>query len=392
MVATDNQNSFLNRISIRRNQVVTMEGNHDPEIEDLEHFQKHVADRFHDLLSPPDDYPSEPFLSIAWIRNLLDVFLCCEAEFKAVVLMGRDPTQITKPPLDRLVPEFLDRVVKALDICNAVSNGVESVRHFQKLAEIAVSALEQRPIGDGQVRRAKKALSSLVTAMVIEDKEGQTNKMTERTWSFGRRTGVSGSNKDRAAGHFRVLSWGMSKGWSAAKQIQAMSTNMVAPRGNETSSLVQPVYIMSTIMLFVMWILVTVVPCQERTGLMTHFPLPRNLVWAQSLIGLQDKIAEEWKKKEKKCAAGLMEEMQKMEKLGQSLIEFADSFQFPVEAGKLEEVAAQVAELAEICRRMEEGLVPLQQQIRELFHRAVRSRMEVLEVLDQGGKGTPPMM
>lgn len=161
--------------------------------------------------------------------------------------MGRDPTQITKPPLDRLVPEFLDRVVKALDICNAVSNGVESVRHFQKLAEIAVSALEQRPIGDGQVRRAKKALSSLVTAMAIEDKEGQTNKMTERTWSFGRRTGVSGSNKDRAAGHFRVLSWGMSKGWSAAKQIQAMSTNMVAPRGNETSSLVQPVYIMSTI-------------------------------------------------------------------------------------------------------------------------------------------------
>ncbi|XP_050377651.1 protein ROH1 [Argentina anserina] len=392
MVATDNQSSFLNRISIRRNQVVSMEGGHDQELEDLEHFQKHVADRFHDLLSPSEDHPSEPFLSIAWIRNLLDVFLCCEAEFKAVVLMGRDPTQITKPPLDRLVPEFLDRVVKALDICNAVSSGVESVRHFQKLAEIAVKALEQRPIGEGQVRRARKALNSLVTAMAIEDKEGQTNKATERTWSFGRRTGVSGPNKDRAAGHFRALSWGMSKGWSAAKQIQAMSMNLVAPRGNETSSLVQPVYIMSTIMLFVMWILVTAVPCQERTGLMTHFPLPRNLVWAQSLIGLQDKIAEEWKKKEKKCTAGLMEEMQKMEKLGQSLIEFADSFQFPVETERMEDVAAQVVELAEICRRMEEGLVPLQQQIRELFHRAVRSRMEVLEVLDQGGKGTPPMM
>ncbi|PRQ17593.1 hypothetical protein RchiOBHm_Chr7g0196671 [Rosa chinensis] len=392
MGATDNQNSFLNRISIRRNQVVSMEGTHDQELEDLEHFQKHVADRFLDLLSPPEDYPSDPFLSIAWIRKLLDVFLCCEAEFKAVVLMGRDPTQITKPPLDRLVPEFLDRVVKALDICNAVSSGVESVRHFQKLAEIAVSALEQRPIGDGQVRRAKKALNSLVTAMAIEDKEGQTTKATERTWSFGRRTGVSAPNKDRAAGHFRALSWGMSKGWSSAKQIQAMSMNLVAPRGNETSSLVQPVYIMSTIMLFVMWILVTAVPCQERTGLMTHFQVPRNLVWAQSLIGLQDKIAEEWKKKEKKCAAGLLEELQKMEKLGQSLIEFADNFQFPAEAERLEEVAAQVAELAEICKRMEEGLLPLQQQIRELFHRAVRSRTEVLEVLDQGGKGTPPMM
>ncbi|TQE07010.1 hypothetical protein C1H46_007400 [Malus baccata] len=392
MGATDNQGSFLNRISIRRNQVVSMDGNHEQELEDLEHFQKDVADRFSDLLSPPEDYHSGPILSIAWVRKLLDVFLCCEAEFKAVLLMGRDPSQITKAPLDRLVPEFLDRVVKALDICNAVSHGIESVRHFQKLAEIAVSALEQRPLGDGQVRRAKRTLLSLVTAMAVEDKEGGANKATERSWSFGRRQGVSAPSKDRAVGHFRALSWGMSKGWSAAKQIQAISSNLVAPKGNEASGLAQPVYIMSAIMLSVMWMLVTAIPCQERTGLITHFPVPRNLSWAQSMISLQEKIAEEWKKKEKKGSAGLLEEMQRMEKLGQSLIEFADSFQFPAEAEKLEEVAAQVAELAENCRRMEEGLVPLQLQIRELFHRVVRSRTEVLEVLDQGGKHSAPIM
>ncbi|PQM41830.1 uncharacterized protein Pyn_36428 [Prunus yedoensis var. nudiflora] len=125
---------------------------------------------------------------------------------------------------------------------------------------------------------------------------------------------------------------------------------------------------------------------------MTHFPVPRNLAWAQAMIGLQEKISEEWKKKEKKGSAGLLEEMQKMEKLGQSLIEFSDSFQFPAEAEKLEEVAAQVAELAETCRKMEEGLVPLQQQIRELFHRVVRSRTEVLDVLDQGGKASAAVM
>ncbi|XP_048446109.1 protein ROH1 [Pyrus x bretschneideri] len=392
MGATDNQGSFLNRISIRRNQVVSMDGNHEQELEDLEHFQKHVADRFSDLLSPPEDCPSDPILSIAWVRKLLDVFLCCEAEFKAVLLMGRDPSQISKPPLDRLVPEFLDRVVKALDICNAVSHGIESVRHFQKLAEIAVSALEQRPLGDGQVRRAKRALHSLVTGMAVEDKEGGGNKATERNWSFGRRQGVSAPSKDRAVGHFRALSWGMSKGWSAAKQIQAMSSNLVAPKGNEASGLAQPVYIMSTIMVFVMWMLVAAIPCQERTGLMTHLPVPRNLSWPQSMIGIQEKIAEEWKKKEKKGSAGLLEEMQRMEKLGQSLIEFSDSFQFPAEAEKLEEVAAQVAELVESCRRMEEGLVPLQMQIRELFHRVVRSRTEVLEVLDQGGKPSAPIM
>jgi serine/threonine protein kinase len=39
MRATDNQGSFLNRISIRRNQVVSMDGNHEQELEDLELFQ-----------------------------------------------------------------------------------------------------------------------------------------------------------------------------------------------------------------------------------------------------------------------------------------------------------------------------------------------------------------
>jgi hypothetical protein len=228
--------------------------------------------------------------------------------------------------------------------------------------------------------------------LTLEDKEGSTHKTAERTWSFGRR-GAS-SNKDRStAGNFRSLSWTMSKGWSAAKQIQAMSANLVAPRGGESSGLALPVYIMSTIMVFVMWALVAAIPCQERTGLPTHFPVPRQLGWAQSMIVLQDRIAEEWKKKkEKNKLAGLLEETQRLERLGQSLIEFSDSFQFPGDADRLEEVAAQVGELAETCKKMEEGLVPLQQQIREVFHRVVRSRTEVLDVLDQGGKMSAPIM
>jgi hypothetical protein len=54
--------------------------------------------------------------------------------------------------LDHLVIEFLDRVVKALDVCNVAAHEVESVRHYQKLAEIVVAAFEQKPIGDRQVR------------------------------------------------------------------------------------------------------------------------------------------------------------------------------------------------------------------------------------------------
>lgn len=75
-----------------------------------------------------------------------------------------------------------------------------------------------------------------------------------------------------------------------------------------------------------------------------------------------------------------------MEKVARALVEFADSFSFPLEEEKAAEVAVQVEEMAEICRNMEEGLGPLQQQVREVFHRIVKSRGEVLDVLDQVSK------
>ncbi|CAK9172668.1 unnamed protein product, partial [Ilex paraguariensis] len=87
----------------------------------------------------------------------------------------------------------------------------------------------------------------------------------------------------------------------------------------------------------------------------------------------------------------VLEEMQRMEKVAQWLVDFAEAFQYPIEEEKVDEVAVQVAELAEICRKMEEGLVPLQQQVREVFHRIVRSRAEVLDVIDQVGKSSAPV-
>lgn len=231
MPATEYQGSFLGRISIRRNQVVSMDGPHEQELVDLELFQRNIADRFSSLLSSsspagdgdPSASADAPFLSVAWLRKLLDVFLCCEAEFKAFLIMGRerDPSVIAKPPLDRLLPELLDRSVKALDVCNAVMHGVDAVRHCQKLSEIVAAALEQQPIGEGQVRRAKKALGAMMSVLAAEDRESSSHKSAERTWSFGRRGGSAGANKDRSvAAQFRTLSWGVPKNWSASKQIQ----------------------------------------------------------------------------------------------------------------------------------------------------------------------------
>ncbi|KAF4383821.1 hypothetical protein F8388_023513 [Cannabis sativa] len=399
MRATENnQGSFLNRISIRRNQIVSMDVNHEQELQDLDLFQKRVSDRFSNLFSPSDESPiagagETALLSIAWLRKLLDVYLCCEAEFKVLLLMGRDPAHISKAPLDRLVPELLDRAVKSLDICNAVTHGVEAIRHCQKLAEIAVSAWGQKPVGDGQVRRAKKALNSLIAAMAVEDKDGIGGKIFRQSLVF------LGEKEGRDPPRVRIEASGNS-GLSGGEWLKGGrrrgSFKQCHPTWWRRVGLSQPV---SSTGLYnehcydvydVGFGGCDSLPREDWFG--DSFSIPRHLSWAQPMIGLQEKIADEWKKKEKKGSFGLLDEIQKLEKLGFSLTEFAESFQFQAESDRLEEVATQVAELAETCQKMEEGLVPLQQQIREVFHKVVRTRTEVLEVLDQSGKVSTPTM
>uniref|UniRef100_A0A1J3JB34 Uncharacterized protein n=1 Tax=Noccaea caerulescens TaxID=107243 RepID=A0A1J3JB34_NOCCA len=375
---TEHQGSFLSRIS-RCNQIVSMDVNHEQELEELEDFQKHVAERFTELLSPSsittaaDSSESDPILSIQWLRKLLDAFLSCESEFLSV--LTSNPVQISKPPLDKLLPEMLDRIVKALDICTAVVNGVDSVRQSQRLAEIAVTALKQQPLSDGSVRRAKRALTSLLAGLNADHKDknsgssgsgGSGRRITSKQWSsFGRRSGGGGGGGG----------WCVSKNWSAAKQIQAMTANLVAPRGGEAS----PIYIMNGVMVMVMWTLVVAVPCQTSNGLTVHLPLPKNQVWASAAASIHERIGEELKRKEKRCVGGgLIDEMQRMERIGLKLMEFSEGFRFNGE----EEVVAEVAEMEEICRKMEEGLEGLQRQVREVFHRLVKSRSEILEAID----------
>ncbi|KAI3846807.1 hypothetical protein MKW92_001706 [Papaver armeniacum] len=402
---SSSRSAFLGRsiLSFRRNQVAvvsssssssSMDSHNDQDTHDLELFQKHTSERFLHLSNDPttslDGGGGDNFLSLGWLRNLLDVFLCCEAEFKAVLILGRDPSQFVKPPLDRLIPELLDRAVKALDFCNAITNSIDSILHWQQLALLAVSVLEQDLIGEGQLRRVKKALTSLVASMAVDDKDGSSAKTPERNWSFGRR----GSNSAAHAANQNPRSfwWGVSRNWSASKQIQSMSTNLVVPRGGESTGLALPVYMMSTVLVFVMWVFVAAIPCQDRTGLSNHFQIPRQLSWTGPIIGLQDRISDEWKKKEKKGSVGLLDEIQRLEKCSQALIELADTVQYPVEAEQMDEIKARTNELSEICRKMEEGLVPLQRQVREVFHRIVRSRAEVLGFVDSTGKSSPFML
>ncbi|KAG8044622.1 hypothetical protein GUJ93_ZPchr0152g29214 [Zizania palustris] len=104
---------------------------------DIDAFQRHVADLFIDLLS---DSTSPDFLSLAWTRRLLDSFLICLEEFRAI-LSSLGATVVAAPLLDRLLSDFLDRAVKALDLCNALRDGLDLIRQWRKHLAIAAAAL-----------------------------------------------------------------------------------------------------------------------------------------------------------------------------------------------------------------------------------------------------------
>ncbi|KAG8497041.1 hypothetical protein CXB51_008254 [Gossypium anomalum] len=402
MPATDYQGSstpltIIGRslLSMKRDQVHAMESPNDGSAShdfELGSFHRQVADRFHDLASVPTD----ELLSLPWVWKLLDVFLCCQEEFRLILFNNK--AQVIKPPMDRLIAEYYERTVKALDVCNAIRDGIEQIKQWQKLLEIVLCALGdnngiannnccQRALGEGQFRRAKKALIDLAIGMLDEKDSGQA--LSHRNRSFGRNNNSTSHSKDhhhRPLGHFRSLSWSVSRSWSAARQLLAIGNNLAVPRGSDvvaTNGLVMPVYAMGCVLLFVMWALVAAIPCQDR-GLQVHFYVPRHFSWAAPLLSLHERILEESKKRDRKNACGLLREIYQLENCTRLLGELTDTVQFPLGEEKEMEVRQRVKELGQVFDAMKEGLEPLEKQVREVFHRIVRSRTEGLDSLGRG--------
>ncbi|KAL0432289.1 UNVERIFIED_CONTAM: protein ROH1 [Sesamum latifolium] len=364
-------------LSRRRDQVHSMESTHEATVQELEleAFQKQVADRFQDLAAAEPD----ELLSISWLRKLLDAFLCCQEEFRTIVLKNK--AHLIRPPMERSIADFFDRSVKALDVCNAIRDGIEQIRQWQKQLEIVLCALNnQRSIGEGQFRRAKKALADLAIG-ILEDKEPNTN-LAHRNRSFGR---SNAPKEQKSLGHFRSLSWSVSRSWSASRQLQAIGGNLVAPRANENMSshgLSMTVFTMSNVLLFTMWALVAAIPCQDR-GLQTQFHATKQFFWAVPILSLHEIILDESKRRDRRHLSGLLKEIIELEKCARPLNELTDSVHFPLKKEKEVELKQKVEEMGSVFEAIKDGLDPLERQVREVFHHIVRSRTECLESLSR---------
>lgn len=361
-------------LSLRRDQVHLMDPTEPMSMEvELDSFQRQVAEKFIDLNASAND---DELLSLEWIGKLLDSFLCCQEEFRVIIFNHK--SQLLKQPMDRLIEDYFERSVKALDVCNAIRDGIELIGQWQKLIEIIICALDAShgQLGEGEIHRAKKALIDLAIGML--DEKDSSNSLAQRNRSFTR-------NKDnnQHIGYLRSLSCSVSRSWSASKQLQGIGNNLATPRASDvmaTNGLALTVYTMTSILLFVMWVLVAAIPCQDR-GLQVHFYFPRHFQWAVPVMSLHDKIMDESKKRDKKKACGLLKEINLMEKNSKMLSELIDSDNFSLTDDNGLEVKERVEELMQVRESVKEGLDPFERKVRDVFHRIVRSRTEALDSL-----------
>lgn len=122
------------------------------------------------------------------------------------------------------------------------------------------------------------------------------------------------------------------------------------------------------------------------------------------MSALQERIAEEWRRKEKKgsCSgsaptSGLLAEMQAVERAARELNSVLEEIaeeeeeeddderrrrQGIVGEERARDVTERAEELAAACRTLEDGLAPLERQVRVVFHRVVACRAEVVRCME----------
>ncbi|XBH59974.1 hypothetical protein VPH35_114628 [Triticum aestivum] len=388
---------FLGLLSFRRSAtaVASFDPAQDDELLVLDALQAHVADRLAALSTSAQQGQQGPVLSLAFLSKLLDAVVSSDAAFRDALAVGPVGAALARPPADRLAADLLDRSVKALDVLNAVSLALASLRGSHRAALTAASCLlaaDAPLLHRAQFARARRAISRLFPDS---------------------RAAPSTPCSSRAA---RALSFSVSsKNWSTGRHVHAMAAHLAPPPPQAATApgagggLGLALYTMSSVLVFAMWALVAAVPCQDRASAAAPIAPAKQAQWAAPMTALQERIIDESRRRDKKgsssgasspASAGLLAEMQAVERaareLNSLLEEIAEEEDEAVEveapASISEERAGDVVERAEAlagaCRALEDGLAPLERQVRAVFHRVVASRAEVVRCMEHSARST----
>lgn len=360
---------------------------------DLEAFQRRMAVILAELID------GEGFLSLVWIQRLLQAFLQCQEDFWDHAVRRLEEGWLQERA-ERLLVEYHQRMLTALDVCNATSDGIHQVRRWGRLASIAASVLlAPGKIHEGQLRRARKALSYL--SVLLVDNAATAGAVagiaSHRNHSFRPAPHApSDTSKSSVSSYFAssVSSYSASsvssthfksvpRTWSAARQLQAIGSGLAAPLVHEVG-LPAPVYAMVCVLHLVSWVLVAAIPYLDRGAALQadHLPpLRAAFPWAPPLLALQVCLTEEGKRKDRLNSRGLLKEIHALEKCTQRLAEAIDSAPILLAGEREATVREAAAELAAVCAAMKNGLEPLERQVREVYHHIAHYHMEGLDLL-----------
>ncbi|PWA65972.1 hypothetical protein CTI12_AA328180 [Artemisia annua] len=443
-------------------------------------FNEKVTQMFRSLSS----VESHELLSVSWISKLLEGFLSCQEQFRA--LLSKNKACLRKHGLETSLSDYFERSLKSLDVCNAIRDGIEEMKLWTKQIDIALRVLNnQKTLGEAQFRRVKRALNDLemkindgkesgsnlaqrnrsfnLKKLRYQESEPLTHSQSftwsvSRSWSASKQLQVIGKNimlpkrseniatnglvlviytmshvlhfvmwalvaaipcqgrraqssfifpknhtwgflmfslqqrildeykkRDRknTCGLLKEIHGSVSRSWSASKQVQAIGNNIVVPKRSEfiaTNGLVLAIYTMSHVLHFVMWALVAAIPCQGRRA-QSSFIFPKNHTWGFLMFSLQQRILEEYKKRDRKNTCGLLKEIHGVEMYTRYINGFSDTTKFPLEEEHEGEMKKKNEKLGIVYESLQNGLDPLERQVREVFLEIVRFRMEELDVL-----------
>lgn len=336
------------------------------ESKEFKAFNKEVTQMFDILTS----VKSGELLSVSWISKLLDGFLSCQEQFR--VLLSKHKACLSKHGLEMSLSDYFERSVKCLDVCNAIRDGIEEMKLWTKQIEIALDVLnDQKTLGEVQILRAKRALNDI--EMKINDGKESGSNLSQRNRSFNLKK--LRYRESESLAHSKSFTWSVSRSWSASKQLQVIGKNIILPKRSEiiaTKGLVSAIYTMSHVLHFVMWTLVAALPCQGR-GLQSPFGVSNNFAWEVSILSIQERILNEYKKRDRKNTCGLLKEIHGVQMFTRYMNGFSDTTKFPLEE--------EHEKLRIVYESLHSGLDPLERKVREVFLGIVRCRMEELDVL-----------
>nr|GFA51993.1 uncharacterized protein [Tanacetum cinerariifolium] len=245
----------------------------------------------------------------------------------------------------------------------------------------SITCMKRDPVAHSINTRTNETIVQERIKIVDDEKESSSN-IAQRNRSFNLKK--LRHQESKCLKHSKSFSWSVSTSWSASKQLQAIGNSIVVPKSSDiiaTNGLVLTVYTMSHVLNFVMWVLVAAIPCQDR-GLQPQSIISKNFAWGILILSLQEKILEESKKRDRKNSCGLLKEIHGIEMFAY-YINRVDSFQFPNKEEHEEQVMKRFEELKIVFESLDNGLDPLERQVRNVFHQIVRCRIEGIDLISR---------